>query len=504
HPWPADEQNAYRLADWIRSKDPARPSSVADDVDVQNSLRGDLDAIILKALRKPPEDRYHSVGALSEDLKRHLDGLPVAAREATWAYVSLRFARRHRVVLSLVSALVVMALLFGTVSTVLWQRAERSRAETAAALREAEAERLAKHGAIKFVTEVLEKASPEIDDGSSPENLFEVVKNVEDTLDDQEPLIQAELLAVVGSVYSAWGYFDSAKNAYLRAEEIARRLQPPNIRVLAKAVNNVASSDFGTGNYISAVEGYEQALALKEQLPHHLQIDSDIGKTMSNLANAKMRAGLLDGVEELHRRALSFRELNPSEQDQGIASSLRGLGVAYHELGQLDKAEASMSKALELYRSLGPDFASRTASTVNGLGRLAHDRQDFERAERFYLEALDILQQLYEGQPHMHLAASSLDFARLHLDRSDTMKAGQQLDSVELWLAGQPPQHHATLRIRYLSLRGQFLLQSENEEGLRLLEAACTMAHEEGQLGIHGQRACNRLRGPASAEPSQP
>ncbi|MEO1088570.1 MAG: serine/threonine-protein kinase, partial [Acidobacteriota bacterium] len=234
HPWPADEQNAYRLADWIRSKDPARPSSVADDADVQHSLRGDLDAIILKALRKPPEDRYRSIGALAEDLRRHLDGLPVLARDATWAYVGLRFVRRHRVVLGFASALVLTFLILGSTSTVLWQRAERARQDTAEALQEVEAERNGKDAATAFMQKLLMAAGPDTEtevDGP----LMDIVNSAQEELDGQDPLVQTELLATIATVYDSWGLLDEAENVYRRAVDIARHLTPPNPPVLAKA-----------------------------------------------------------------------------------------------------------------------------------------------------------------------------------------------------------------------------------------------------------------------------
>ncbi|MEO1366889.1 MAG: serine/threonine-protein kinase, partial [Acidobacteriota bacterium] len=399
HPWPADEQSAYRIADWIRTQDPTRPSAVADNPDVRRSLRGDLDAIILKALRKPPEDRYRSIGALAEDLKRHLDGLPVAARDATWAYVGRRFVRRHRVVLGFASALALTFLVLGSVSTVLWQRAERSQEETTQALLQVDAERQAKDAARAFMQELFMAAGPDTDtevDGP----LMDIVVTAQNDLDQQDPIVQTELLATIGTVYDSWGLLDEAENVYERAADIARHLDPPNLPVLAKAVNNVAVAAFNKGDFETAVEGYSEALAIKKSMSPELQLQHDIGKTISNLANAKTRSGDLEGVEALHLEALSFRERYEPDAYQGVASSLRGLGVLYHEQGRLGEAEDVMTRALEIYRDLGPGFLRRVASTLSGLGRLAHDKGDLETAERFYREAFQIRRRLFKDQPH--------------------------------------------------------------------------------------------------------
>ena len=72
-------------------------------------LRGDVDNIVLKAMQKEPARRYASVEQLSEDIRRHLEGLPIAARPDTSIYRAVKFVRRHR--LGVVSAAAVVAAL---------------------------------------------------------------------------------------------------------------------------------------------------------------------------------------------------------------------------------------------------------------------------------------------------------------------------------------------------------------------------------------------------------
>ena len=79
-------------------------------------LRGDLDTILLTALRKEPDRRYQSVEQLAADLRRHLDGLPVRARPDTFGYRAGKFVRRNRVPVA-AGALVVLALVGGTIAT---------------------------------------------------------------------------------------------------------------------------------------------------------------------------------------------------------------------------------------------------------------------------------------------------------------------------------------------------------------------------------------------------
>src|SRR6266568_1726774 len=72
----------------ICEQEPAKPSA---SIRNQKSLRGDLDNIVLKALRKEPQRRYASVEQFSEDIRRHLEGLPVIARKDTVAYRTSKF-----------------------------------------------------------------------------------------------------------------------------------------------------------------------------------------------------------------------------------------------------------------------------------------------------------------------------------------------------------------------------------------------------------------------------
>jgi WD40 repeat protein len=118
--------------------DPPRPSLVAP-AERRRALAGDVDTIVMKALRKEPAQRYASVEQLSEDLGRYLDGLPVLARAGTWAYRAGKLIRRSR---RIVAALAVV-LLSLTAATVVSLRQARRADEEASRARARAAEALA-------------------------------------------------------------------------------------------------------------------------------------------------------------------------------------------------------------------------------------------------------------------------------------------------------------------------------------------------------------------------
>jgi formylglycine-generating enzyme required for sulfatase activity/tRNA A-37 threonylcarbamoyl transferase component Bud32 len=128
-PHPTDGASISAVAQRVQDVAAPRPSAVAGDRLRARELRGDLDAIVLQALRKEPGRRYPSARALSRDLERHLAGRPVEARPESLVYLGTSFVRRHRALVAL-SALALAALVAGlVVSSRLWLLARARAAE---------------------------------------------------------------------------------------------------------------------------------------------------------------------------------------------------------------------------------------------------------------------------------------------------------------------------------------------------------------------------------------
>jgi len=273
------------------------------------------------------------VAQLAEDLRRHLEGEPVLARDATWTYVARRFAARHRTVLGLAAALVITAVLFGTVSTYFWLEAEGSREQTEVALTTAEQQREAKEGAVEFLRDLLYEAAPAGEEEAYERSMLILLTRAEETLDEEEPLTQAELLRAIGQVYQEWGQLDRANNVWARAADIVRVDLPNETETLAKFLNNRAALDYRLGDYAAAVEGYREALAIKRAAPTEEKGRYDIPKSLNNLANAMRKNGEIEGLESIFIEALELRMAEDPPNDLSIARSLRSLGVHYHDQG---------------------------------------------------------------------------------------------------------------------------------------------------------------------------
>jgi len=140
-PYTTDKANITQIVRIVCEQQPTAPSKTRIlskrrdgreiTVGFGSQLRGDLDSIALKALRKEPERRYTSVAALADDIKRYLDGLPVKARSGTWRYRAKKFIGRHRISVG-AGGLLLIALVAGLGATLYQARiaqTERTRAE---------------------------------------------------------------------------------------------------------------------------------------------------------------------------------------------------------------------------------------------------------------------------------------------------------------------------------------------------------------------------------------
>ena len=139
-PYRIKTRNPNEIARAITEQEPAPPSvavarsaSSNPQSEIRNpkSLRGDLDNIILKALRKEPSRRYGSVAQFSDDIRRYLEGRPVTARKDTFNYRTVKFIKRNKVIVA-AAGLVVLSLIGGILATTLQARRanlQRARAE---------------------------------------------------------------------------------------------------------------------------------------------------------------------------------------------------------------------------------------------------------------------------------------------------------------------------------------------------------------------------------------
>ena len=338
-PYQFTSQSPHDMARVIIETEPKRPSTALargvenSRFEIRNSklLKGDLDNIVLMALRKEPERRYQSVEQFSEDLRRHLEERPVHARKDTVGYRSGKFVRRNKVALS-AAALVLLFLIGGTVAT--------SRQAQIATREKARAERRF-NDVRKLANSVLFDYHDAIKDlpGATKvrERLVKDALNYLDSLAGEahgDPELQRELAAAyerVGEVRGGistgnLGDLAGALESYMKAFRIHEALvalhpgDPQARRDLAGSHQTIGdrlldTRDTSNGyEHLRKAQTLYSALALEQPANDELQLA--LADTSSKLGKALYLRSDLAGALEQYRAAVAICDRLATSQPQ--------------------------------------------------------------------------------------------------------------------------------------------------------------------------------------------
>ena len=347
-PYQLKRDSAAQLEEAIASVEPPLASVVAADPQHAQALRGDLDAILNKALKKAPEDRYPSMEALAQDLRRHLDGLPVRARPDSLGYRAAKYVRRHRVQVS-AGAAVAVALVAGTAIS-LWQAREaRLQAQEARVQqRHAQEEATTARAVQAFLENVFRANSgDQIDPAKGRQTTaLELLDHGAERIDEElagAPSARLRLLDLLASMYQDLDLYD---------REIALR---------------------------------RKRLALAEQMSGPTSNDAIISK--ADLANALLIGSQRDEAAVLLREGATILDALHDETSQArfrIAVVQAGMDRRVHPA----LAMASAERALVIARRRPPDQDLLQALHV--LGDAALFDKSFERARGAYLDYIAV------------------------------------------------------------------------------------------------------------------
>ena len=303
----------------ICEQEPARPSLVAPRA-IGRCLRGDLDNIVLMAIRKDPRQRYGSVEQVSEDIRRYLEGLPVTARPETRGYRAAKFVRRHKA--SVAAAILIFFLLAGGITATLWQAAVARHERDAARLEQAKAARIN-----AFLQEMVGYSAVTAGgpnhtsrDATVAEMLDDAAQRVETELADQ-PQVKAGMLATIGSTYMVQAKLDRAQRFLREAYDLDLKLYGPNSRQTASVMVPLGGLSYLRGDYAGADSWYGKALPIYRA--HLKDVDFEIrwmAALSSDAAFAKRALGRPAEAEALWQEALGYApRIPPKYRGQTIA-----------------------------------------------------------------------------------------------------------------------------------------------------------------------------------------
>ena len=271
------------------------------------ALRGDLDNIVLMAMRKEPARRYSSVGQFSEDIRRHLEALPVIARKDTVAYRTSKFVSRHRIGVA-AAALVLLSLIGGIVATLIEVRTAR-RAE-------AKAEEIS-----GFLQKTLEASDPTVNSGGQP--------TVKDLLDDaskrlateelsDQPEVRAELQRIIGATYLSLGQYDPAQQNLSAALQTQTRISGADgIETLKTGVLMASLWAGAKGDYAKANKFYLANLPrLRAEQKKGTISGEYLGAALNGFALLRRAQGDSKDAESLLRENIGFAAFGFARKDQ--------------------------------------------------------------------------------------------------------------------------------------------------------------------------------------------
>jgi serine/threonine protein kinase len=358
HPVDPGRGSAAELVKAIVDTDPPRvstaalattltPSALAENAArrgttpdrLQRVLHGDLDTIVAKALKKRAEERYASVAALADDVRRYLDHQPISARPDRLGYRAAKFVRRNRLAVSL-GSFVLLALLGGLLGTS-WQArvAARQRDLALAQLERAE-------GMTDFTGFLLGTALP----SGKPLSIHDILARAEEVVDTRfghDEALAVDLLVVIGNIYRIREESDNVRRTMKRAYDISQRVSDPAVR--AKAQCGWARSLGADGDFAGAHRAIGEALAATSE---EARFDAVVARCLVNQGAIAMDEGNAAVAAAVGERALQRLDRRPGAYPETRANVLQLLGVSRRMEGDIRGANRRFAEAFEQLRRI--------------------------------------------------------------------------------------------------------------------------------------------------------
>ena len=466
-------------------------------------LRGDLDSIVLKSLRKDPSERYASASQMLEDLDRYLGGYPVEAANGAAAYRMTKFVRRHRTGVALAGLVAMLIVVFVIGMAVLARRATRGEAR---ARREEE-----------FMAGIFNAATPE---GSKGENVTArqlldqgAKRVVADTSSD--PQLQAAMAEDIGQAYVALGLYDQGRPLLRRALSLAEKSEGQSSQDYRNDLSSLATDYRLTGEYAQAEPLFRRALALDEAA--HGASSPAVAESLTRLGECLSLEEKDSEAEPILRRALAIGRSQPQDSADGVQGylalllerkgdypeaaellresaaitakrdgaesqnylvDLHNLAGAQIDMGDLEGAAQSEREVLATRERIwGPNHPD-TAYSLNNLGWIYLELGRWRQAEPLLRENVEVTRKA--EIPGSRYATSLANWARLLQQKGDLVEASNTLDQAQgvLLSAGKANTWTSAKLLTYQALLD--LDRNRSKDAIRLSAQAVALQRKLG------------------------
>jgi len=372
-----------------------RDSSVTK---LAKQLRGDLDDIVLKALRKEPDRRYASVDQLSGDIERHVNGFPVSARQGTWKYHAEKFVRRHRAAMA-VAATLALVTAAGIAATLVEARIAKVNARRAEQRFE-QVRKLAR----AMVFDVHDAIVP-LPGATKPREL--IVRLGLEYLDElsRDPTADASLLL-------------QAADGYVKLGQAQGEPGQPNL-----------------GDQAGARASYRKAIGILDQLHAREPANRDVTQHLAGALNRMTRLSTSSAERwTFENRSLQLRQADAAAHPNDLVAQ-RNLAITLFDVGRnyltdhrYAEAVAPFQRALATFQEVDrraptDDTARNVALCDKRLAAVSLFQNDYEAALRGYLAARAIDEKRVAQNPQNHEALADLAY-----DLSDLGTTFQRLE----------------------------------------------------------------------------
>ena len=440
-PYSIRSRNPTEVARVVSEQEPARPSTALRGASLQlgeqrdlksraTLLKGDLDNIALKALRKEPVRRYASVAQFSDDIGRYLEGQPVAARKDTFSYRAVKFVKRNKVAVTAAS-LVVLAIFSGLIIAL--RQAEIARRQRDLAQHErSKAERINTflQQMLSFSNQSITSVSPVAQkrDVTVNEMLDQISPQIEVELSD-EPDVRGQVLRTIGSAYASQGRYDLAEKNLRGALDAQVQVHGEETPEAADTMSELGILYMRQGRYDESSSLLEKAVASyrkQRQANASGYSPAKFALALDYLGSTKFYQISPAAAKPLLMEAL---QVSSSANLQGanrwvLAFNKSDAAGAMIYTGEMQKGENLLREALADYDQISSQPRWERGATLVLLSAVALQKNHPEEAERLLGEGEGIYRQtLGDSNPYLSFV---LNVQAELLLRKDRLKDAEQ------------------------------------------------------------------------------
>lgn len=424
-PFPGSTKSNVALTERLSHLAPAsKPSTkinpeISDDLKSwRREIEGDIDNIILKALKEVPTERYSNANQFAEDIERYQKNYPVLARADSVGYRFKKYVKRNRSLVALGLALILI--LIGGIVATSWQAKLASNQRNQAQNEAAKANQIT-----QFITELFDNSHPDQAQGKviTSETMLDLGSERLEDLADQ-PALQAEMYRVIGDLYRQQNLFPKAEAHLLKALEIFTEVNGPRDIEVARV-------KLVLGELYSFRNNTEQTILMSSEAADIFA--EKLGKTSLEYVKATSYTGrgenqighyeeALEILFEAVESTSSWQELT---EDQGIAlaSVYNDIATSYNGLDDDEKYVQYIMKALNVLTGVKGEMNQNVAALYNNLGHNYYFTDQYDSAEYYSLKALEIADSLYSGRSNDRSQFSHCDLAKIYIEMNQNAKA---------------------------------------------------------------------------------